>query len=482
MDTVAAVVVGLILGALAGVVIGFLAGRSRDAGVAAGLAAERDAVRSERDSLRSQLESARTTALAADQRASAADQRTSVAEQRAAAAGAQVDGLQTALDHERQSAADVEQRLREAFGSLAADALRSNNDSFIRLASERFGQATTAAKGELAQREQAIKALVDPLTDQLRRLDERARLLERERTSEYAGLKTHVAEMIRTSEGVRSETAQLVSALRAPQIRGRWGEMQLRRIIETAGMVEHCDFSEQHTVKTSDGVLRPDVVIQLAGGKSVVIDAKVPYESFLAAQTGDTQTRQAKVVQHAKAVRDHVKKLADKAYWNSFDNSPEFVVMFMPGETLLATAWEADPGLVEFATENHVVIATPTTLIALLRTIAYTWKQDGLAKNAHLVQAIAKELYSRLATMGGHVERLGNALDGAVKAYNQSVGSLEGRVLVSARKLADLKVSEEDLPEPTQIERTPRAVSAPELVASASDQLLAFEELDHRVS
>ncbi|WP_163511272.1 DNA recombination protein RmuC [Fodinicola acaciae] len=482
MDIVAAVVVGLLLGALAGVVIGMLAGRSR----AAAVFAERDAARAELEGVRAQVESVRTagerTTQAAEQRAGAAEHRASVAEQRSAAAHAQAAALQTALDHERASAADVERRLREAFGSLAADALRSNNDSFIRLASERFSQATTAAKGDLAQREQAIKALVDPLAEQLKRLDERARQLEKERTTEYAGLKTHVAEMIRTSEGVRRETAQLVSALRAPQIRGRWGEMQLRRIVEAAGMVEHCDFSEQHTVKTADGVQRPDVVIQLAGGKSVVIDAKVPYESFLAAQTGDTEARQAKLVAHAKAVRDHVKKLADKAYWDSFDDSPEFVVMFMPGETLLASAWEADPGLVEFATENHVVIATPTTLIALLRTIAYAWKQDALTKNARQVQSLAKELYSRLATMGGHVERLGNALDGAVKAYNQSVGSLEGRVLVSARRLAELKVSDDHLPEPTQIDRTPRAVSAPELVASASEQLLAFEDLDHRVS
>lgn len=453
---------GLLLGLVVGGVVGALAVRAK----VAGSTAEARTLRTDRAAIRAELEQLRGALTAA--------------QERAASARSQATAAETALRHERSAAAETEQRLREAFGTIAADALRTNNDAFLQLAEQRLQQANQAASGDLAQRQQAIKSLVDPLQQALRQFDEHTRELEKARGTAYAGIKEQVSQVAKTNEGLRTETSQLVSALRSPQVRGRWGELQLRRIVEYAGMLEHVDFDEQHTVRTEDGAQRPDMVIRLAGGKTVVVDSKVPYEAFLAAESAPDDQRAARLAEHAKAVREHVKTLSKKAYWSSFATAPEFVVMFMPGETLLSAAWESDPGLVEFAVERNVVIATPTTLIALLRTVAYAWKQDALAENAQQVQLLAKDLYSRLATMGGHVGKLGTALGSAVKAYNESVGSLEGRVLVTARKLAELKVSDTELPEPAQIERYPRQLAAAELVASANEQLVAFDEAELR--
>jgi DNA recombination protein RmuC len=268
---------------------------------------------------------------------------------------------------------------------------------------------------------------------------------------------------------LRSQTSHLVAALRAPQVRGRWGEHHLRRIVEAAGMLEHCDFIEQATSRTDAGGIRPDLVVQLSGGRHVVVDAKAPFDSYLAAmEARDERTRDAQLAMHAKALRAHVDALAAKAYWTGFASTPEFVVLFMPADPFLDAALQQDPTLLEHAFSQDVVLATPATLVALLRTVAYAWRQEALAANALAVHTLGRDLYGRLSTMGEHLAKLGSSLGGAVTAYNRAVGSLESRVLVSARKLADLGVSADALDEPEQLEVAPRRLQAPEFDGSGT--------------
>lgn len=410
-----------------------------------------------------------------------------------ARAGARVARLSAELDAEKRTAAQAleaeraraaerveaakltESQVREMFSALSSDALHRNNRSFLELAQATLKQATTEASGDLTKRQQAIEALVSPLRESLGKVEKQILDVEKSRTEAYAQLRTQVEAMGKTSEGLRAETAQLVSALRAPQVRGRWGELQLRRVVEVAGMLEHCDFTEQATTNGDDGVLRPDLVVQLAGGKNVVVDAKVPFLGFLEAmEARDDDTRAKRLAAHARHLRDHIDKLAAKAYWERFEPAPEFVVMFVPADTFLQAAFEQDPSLQEHAFERNVVIATPATLVALLRTIGYAWRQEALAANARQVFDLGKELHGRLSVMGEHVDKLGRQLNSAVDSYNKTVSSLESRVLVSARKLADLKVVDADLASPRQIEVVARQVQAPELLASATDALVAL--------
>src|SRR5690606_7496239 len=282
-----------------------------------------------------------------------------------------------------------------------------------------------------AQSHEAVSRAVAPLHEMLRRYEQRVAELERERVDAYAELRT-------VSTELRDETKQLVAALRAPQVRGRWGEHQLRRIVEAAGMLEHCDFGEQVTATVEDRGVRPDLVVRLHGGRSVVVDAKAPFEAYLAAmEARDEAGRDRQLRAHAASLRRHVDELSAKSYWSAFAQAPEFVVMFVPADPFLDAALQRDPSLLEHALARNVVIATPATLMALLRTVAYAWRQEALARNAATVHALARELYARLATLGDHVSRLGGSLAGAVTAYNRAVGSLEARVLVSARKLAE---------------------------------------------
>ena len=338
-----------------------------------------------------------------------------------------------------------------------------------------------------ASREQstAIGQLIAPLQKSLERYEQRIAELERERVDAYAALRTQISAMRDTSELLRTETRQLVAALRAPQVRGRWGEHQLRRIVEAAGMLEHCDFVEQATGSVEDRLVRPDLVVHLAGGKQVVVDAKAPFTAYLEAmEARDEATRDACLDNHARHLRAHVDALAAKSYWEAFDPAPEFVVLFVPADPFLDAALQRDPTLLEHAFAHNVVLATPATLVALLRTVAYAWRQEALARNAAEVHTLGKELYGRLATMGGHLSKLGNALGTAVTSYNRTVGSLEARVLVTARKLADLGVSGEELATPAQVESAPRQLQAPELVASEQEQLIAMDDpaLRHRAS
>lgn len=316
-----------------------------------------------------------------------------------------------------------------------------------------------------AQSQEAVARAVAPLHDTLHRYEQRVAELERDRVDAYAELREQVRAMSTVSGELRTETKQLVAALRAPQVRGRWGEHQLRRIVEAAGMLEHCDFAEQVTAATDQQTVRPDLVVRLHGGRSVVVDAKAPFEAYLTAmEARDERGRNAHLDAHAKHLRAHVDALAAKAYWTAFDPAPEFVVLFVPADPFLDVALQRDPTLLEHAFTRNVVLATPATLVALLRTVAYAWRQAALASNAVAVHSLARELHSRLATLGEHVGRLGSALGGAVTAYNRAVGSLESRVLVSARKLAELGVSDEELAPPAQVELAPRQPQAPELL------------------
>jgi len=315
------------------------------------------------------------------------------------------------------------------------------------------------------QSQEAVARAVAPLHETLRRYEMRVAELERDRVDAYAELREQVRSMSNVSGELRTETKQLVAALRAPQVRGRWGEHQLRRIVEAAGMLEHCDFSEQVTAATDLAGVRPDLVVRLHGGRSVVVDAKAPFDAYLGAmEARDERSRDDRLDAHAKHLRMHVDQLAAKSYWSAFTQSPEFVVLFVPADPFLDVALQRDPSLLEHAFARNVVLATPATLIALLRTVAYSWRQEALARNAVAVHELARELYGRLSTLGEHVGRLGSSLGSAVTAYNKAVGSLEARVLVSARKLAELGVSGDELEAPAQVETTPRQMQAPELV------------------
>ncbi|MGC5029875.1 DNA recombination protein RmuC [Micromonospora sp. DT229] len=321
-----------------------------------------------------------------------------------------------------------------------------------------------------AQSQEAVARAVAPLHDTLRRYEQRVTELERDRVDAYAELREQVRAMSSVSGELRTETKQLVAALRAPQVRGRWGEHQLRRIVEAAGMLEHCDFSEQVTAATDQQTVRPDLVVRLHGGRTVVVDAKAPFDAYLTAmEARDERSRDTQLDAHARHLRAHVDALAAKSYWTAFESTPEFVVLFLPADPFLDVALQRDPTLLEHAFARNVVLATPATLVAMLRTVAWSWRQEQLARNAVAVHSLARELYGRLSTLGDHVGKLGASLGSAVTAYNRAVGSLEARVLVSARKLAELGVSDQELSTPAQVELAPRQPQAPELLFEESN-------------
>jgi DNA recombination protein RmuC len=387
--------------------------------------------------------------------------------------GADAARLHAALDAERFSArtrdemqARADERLREAFDSLAGDALRRNNEAFVALAESRLATAKSVADGDLAQRQQAIEGIVAPLRESLDRVQHQLSSVERDRAGSYSALLEQIGTMRQTSEQLRTETAQLVTALRAPQVRGRWGELQLERSVEAAGLTEHIDYVLQPTAAGDDGAVRPDLIVRLVGGKSVVVDSKVAFSGYLEAmEARDERTRAARLKAHARHLREHIDSLGAKAYWERFTPAPEFVVCFVPADAFLDAALREDPALQEHAFARNVVLATPSTLVALLRTVAYTWRQEALAANAAEVHQLGRELYQRLSTLGGHIDKLGRSLSGAVGSYNQTVSSLESRVLVTARRMSDLKVVDpnEELATPKQVTDSARSTQAPEL-------------------
>ena len=398
------------------------------------------------------------------------------AQVRVAQAEARLDAGRAAAADRVQALQADQTRLSDQFRVLAADALASNNEQFLALAHQRLAASQQSQVAELGRSEAAVRQLVEPLTRTLDQVKTELTSAQAARLTGQAALGEQVRAMRESSELLRTETAQLVTALRSSQVRGRWGELQLRRVVESAGMLAHVDFVEQASTRTDDGLLRPDMVVRLSGGKNVVIDAKVAFLGYLdAAQATDDTVRADRLAAHARHVRKHIDDLAAKRYWDQFTPAPEFVVMFVPAEAFFHAAIEQDATIVEYAFERNVIIATPMTLLALLRTVAYAWRQDALAANAQQVLDLGKELHGRLATLGTHVARLGRALDSAASAYNQTVSSLETRVLVSARRFADLKVVDGDLPTPPTSDPQLSAVSAPELVASIDQQVVAID-------
>lgn len=348
------------------------------------------------------------------------------------------------------------------------------------LAASFEGIAARALRGEadrdLAHRAQSVQQLVEPLREQLGRVEGQLRGLESERARAFGELSKQVDTVRQSSELLGRETASLVNALRKPQARGQWGEMQLRRVVEHAGMIERCDFDEQTTVRDGEGrALRPDLVVRLSGRRCVVVDAKVTLAAYLeAAESTDEAFKEARLIAHAKHLRQHVDRLADKAYWQQFPDAPEFVVLFVPGEAFLAPALERDPALLEHAYARRVHIATPTTLVSLLRSVAYAWQQQSLTDNAREVFHAGKELYSRLSTLGGHVDKLGRTLNTAVTDYNKTVASLERNVLPSARRMADLGAAQEELCTPRAVDAVASRLVSPELtLVPAQDERLS---------
>jgi DNA recombination protein RmuC len=355
--------------------------------------------------------------------------------------------------------------LETAFKALSSDALEQSSKSFVELARAHLETLQTKATAELAQRHQAVEQLVAPIKESLAKVDEHVRSLEASRQRAYGELHKQVELLAASQERLRSETSSLVRALRAPATRGRWGEMQLRRALEMAGMLLHCDFVEQPTAAADERLLRPDVIVKLAGGKHIVVDAKVPLEALLDAfESEDDATREARLADFVRHVRDHMTKLSAKAYWQQFSPSPEFVVMFLASESFYRYAIEHDAGLLELGPRQRVLLASPTTLISLLFAAAAGWREETIAESARQISERGRDLYERLGTMGRHFANLGTRLDKAVAAYNETVGSLETRVLPAARRFPELGVAANDeLPQVTPIERVAKPLTAPEL-------------------
>ncbi|MCB0344492.1 MAG: DNA recombination protein RmuC [Bdellovibrionales bacterium] len=381
--------------------------------------------------------------------------------------------LETRIEDERRSTQDkirileeARERLTDTFKALSLDALKNNNQSFLDLAKQTFEKLQEGAKGELEKRQTAIDELVKPIHKSLEKVDTKIEEIEKTRRTAYGELTEQVKALGAAQQELRSETGNLVQALRTPRVRGAWGEIQLKRVVEMAGMLEYCDFSQQTTLTAEDRKLRPDMTVHLPNDRKIVVDSKAPLEAYLEAMSlTDEQLRAKHLKDHARLVKDHLRQLGAKGYWEHLDDSTEFVVLFLPGEAFFSAALETDPSLIEFGNDQRVIMATPTTLLALLKAVAYGWKQEQLAKNAKVMSTLGKELYDRINALAGHFSNLQRSLERSVDSYNKAVGSLESRVLVTARKFKELGTStSSELPELEAIDQAPRELQSSEFL------------------
>mgnify|MGYP005812404715 CR=1 FL=1 len=450
-------IVGAIASAIAGGVVGWLLAASRarrqQAARLEDLEHRLAAQEGSAATIREELQRGRDTIdrLQGDLRAAAAEK---------ADAAARVSETRAGLEEQKRLLEEAKARLTEAFRALAADALKSSNDDFLRLAEQRFKTLTQEAAGELEARKTAVGALVRPLEQALEAYQQEARALEEKRLREISGVGRQLTEVAQAQTALQRETSNLVNALRAPQVRGRWGEIALRKTAELAGMTKHCDFSEQETVQAEGGRLRPDMIVHLPAKRDIVVDAKVALNAYLEAlEASSPDQREAALARHAQQVRMHVRRLASKEYWHQFPQAPDFVVLFIPGEAFFAAAMERDPDLLQDALSSQVLIATPTTFIGLLLTAAYGWRQEQVAENAERISELGRQVHERLAILIEHFAGVGKSLEKSVEAYNRAVGSLETRVLPAARRFPELDSgSGKPIPGLEPIAQTPRVL------------------------
>ncbi len=377
--------------------------------------------------------------------------------------------LATALEFEHKAAADrqavyrqLDQQFKDTFNAMAADALRNNNTQFLRLAKENLEKLQIKSAGELEKREKAVENLVRPIRDALEKTESQVRRMEADRQLAHGALTKHLETIAESHRTLQGETRNLVQALRRPEVRGQWGELTLKRLAELAGMVEHCDFFEQESVACDQGMQRPDMVVRMPGKRDIIVDAKTPLDSYLSAiEAGNEADRVKHLENHARNVRARVRELSNKRYWQQFSDSPDFVVLFIPGDQFLGAALDTDRTLIEDALSGHVILATPTSLVALLRAVAYGWRQETLAENAEAIREVGQEMFARLTKFASHLTKLGRSLDNSVEAYNRAVGSYDTRILPGARKFTEMGVTAKEAPAgPDQIERATRNIES----------------------
>jgi len=371
-----------------------------------------------------------------------------------------VTELATTLELERKAAQEKLAGLEQTFVALSNRALKENNTAFLQLAQESLKQFHVQAKGDLELKEKAVENLIKPVREALEKTEQQIRLMENERKQAYGSLTKHLETMTQTQQLLQGETRNLVQALRRPEVRGQWGELTLKRMAELAGMVEYCDFYEQEQTNTEDGRLRPDMIVRMPGGREIVVDVKTPLDAYLSAvEASDDETRRKHLEHHARKVRERVRELSSKAYWTQFKNAPDFVILFIPGEQFLTAALDMDRELIEDALKQKVILTTPTSFVALLRAIAYGWRQESLSANAEHIRDVGEELYGRLATFSEHLMKLGRSLNGTVADYNKTVGSFEAKLLPGARKFSEMGVGgDKALEEPERIDKAVRDV------------------------
>ena len=389
------------------------------------------------------------------------------AQRRLAALAGEKTRLETQLELERRNAEEKLQALTEAraqladtFSALSQEALKHNTEHFLKLAQENLKRFHEQARSQLSEKEKAVEHLVRPIREALEKTEAQIRAMEKERKEAYGALHKHLETMAETQRSLQDETRQLVQALSRPEVRGQWGELTLKRLAELAGMVEHCDFYPQEHVRGEDGAVRPDMVVRMPDRRDIVVDAKTPLDAYLKA-LGETdgEARQRHLQAHARQVRERIRELASKSYWSQFKQAPDFVVLFIPGDQFLAAALDQDHELLEYALRQKVMLATPTSLVALLRAIAYGWRQEQLAENAEHIRQVGEELYARLLAFTEHLTKVGRSIESTVRNYNAAVGSFERRILPGARRFGELGVhADKPLPEPDQVEQTPRAL------------------------